>query len=105
VIHPSWQNFLAQRCGLDAFYGWAADVGHRWLHGIVIPDYGPPESVELGKNSSPAVVDEIYTVFNCNWHVLQKHKLFVGCHPNILGNQLFAKEIAGTFQKWIDNAV
>jgi hypothetical protein len=105
VIHPSWQNFLAQQCGLDSFYGWAADVGHRWLHGIVIPDYGPPEQFELDKNPSPTVVDEIYTVFNRSWHVLQKHKLFVGCHPNILGNQLFAKKIANSFNQWIDNAV
>jgi hypothetical protein len=105
VIHASWQNFLAQQCGLNSFYGWAADIGHRWLHGIVIPEYGEPEHFELGKNPSAAVVDEIYTVFNHNWNVLQTHKLFVSSHPTILGNQLFAKEIADSFQKWIDNVV
>jgi hypothetical protein len=105
VIHPSWQNFLAQQCGLNSFYGWAADVGHRWLHGIVIPEYGPPEHFELGKNPSATVIDEIYSVFNDHWQAFQSHRLFVGNHPNILGNQLFAKEIDDSFQKWIDNVV
>jgi hypothetical protein len=36
---------------------------------------------------------------------IEKHKLFRSCHPNILGNQLFAKEIADPFNNWIDNAV
>jgi hypothetical protein len=52
VIHTSWQNFLGRQCGLNSFYGWPADVGHRWLQGIVIPEYGPPEHFELGTDPS-----------------------------------------------------
>jgi lysophospholipase L1-like esterase len=36
---------------------------------------------------------------------MEKHQLFKGVHPNILGNQLFAKEIADSFNQWIDNVV
>ena len=102
VIHPSWQNFLGQRCGLNSFYGWPADVGHRWLQGIVIPEYGPPEHFELGTNPSPVVVDEIHKLFNVNWRILEKNKLFKGTHPTILGNQLFAQEIKQSVNNWID---
>ena len=103
VIHPSWQNFLGQQCGLSSFYGWSGDVGHRLLHGIVIPDYGPPEHFELGTDPSPAVVDEIHKLCNINWKILEKNQLFKGCHPNILGNQLFAREIKQLVNNWIDN--
>ena len=102
VIHPSWQNFLGQRCGLNSFYGWPADVAHRWLKGIVIPEYGPPEHFELGTNPSPAVVDEIHKLFNVKWRILEKNKLFKGTHPTILGNQLFAQEIKQSVNNWID---
>ena len=102
VIHPSWQNFLGQQCGLNSFYGWSADVGHRWLQGIVIPERGPPEHFELGTNPSKAVVDEIHKLFNVNWSILEKHKLWSGVHPNIRGNQLFAKEIKHSVNNWLD---
>jgi hypothetical protein len=102
VIHQSWQNFLGQRCGLNSFYGWPADVGHRWLQGIVIPERGPPEHFELGTNPSPVVVDEIHKLFNVNWRILEKNKLFKGAHPTILGNQLFAQEIKQSVNNWLD---
>lgn len=102
VIHPSWQNFLGQQCGLNSFYGWPADVAHRWLKGIVIPERGPPEHFELGTDPSPAVVDEIHKLFNANWITLEKNKLFKGAHPTILGNQLFAQEIKQSVNNWID---
>ena len=105
VIHPSWQNFLAQQCGLNSFYGWAADVAHRWLQGTVIPDHGPPVHFEMETQPSPAVVDLVHSMITVNWYQLEKNKLFVGNHPNILGNQLFAKEIADSFNKWVDNVV
>ena len=104
VIHPSWQNFLGQRSGLNTFHGWAADIAHRWLQGVYIPESGPPATFELNRNPSPAVVDEIHKLFVI-WRTLKKHKLFFGTHPTILGNQLFAKEIAEPFTKWLDNAV
>jgi len=102
VIHTSWQNFLAQQCGLNSFYGWPADVGHRWLQGIVIPEYGPPEHFELGTDPSKSVVDEIHKLFNVNWRILEKNRLFKGTHPTILGNQLFAQEIKQSVSNWID---
>ena len=102
VIHPSWQNFLAQHCGLNSFYGWPADIGHRWLRGIVIPDRGPPEYFKLEISPSTAVIDEIYKLFNDNWRILEKNKLFKGTHPTILGNQLFAQEIKQSVNNWID---
>jgi hypothetical protein len=105
VIHPSWQNFLAEQCGVDSFYGWAADIGHRWLQGINVPKRGPPEHFDLGTKPSATVVDEIHKILFKTWMEMEKHKLFRGVHPNILGNQLFAKEIAKSFNKWIDNAV
>jgi len=104
VIHPSWQNFLGEQSGLNKFYGWAADIAHRWLQGMYIPEYGPPAKFDLGGKPSPAVVDEIHKMFGV-WKLLEKHKLFIGSHPTILGNQLFAKEIAKPFKQWIDNAV
>jgi hypothetical protein len=102
VIHPSWQNFLGQRCGLNSFYGWSADVAHRWLRGIIIPEYGPPEHFELETRPSKAVVDEIHKLYNFNWKILEKNKLFTWSHPNILGNQLFAREIQQSVNNWID---
>jgi hypothetical protein len=121
VIHASWQNFLWQHSGLnkplrqnflekqsslDNFYGWAADVAHRWLQGVYIPvDGGPPETFDLGGKPSPAVVDEIHKLLFYIWRPMEEHKLFKGVHPTILGNQLFAKEIAKPFKQWIDNAV
>jgi hypothetical protein len=105
VIHPSWQNFLVKHAGLNSVYGWAADVGHRWLQGIVIPEVGEPEHFELGRDPSPAVVEEIHKIIFDTWMEIEKHKLFRSCHPSILGNQLFAKEIADSFNQWIDNVV
>tara|TARA_R110000868_G_scaffold342790_1_gene603685 strand:+ start:61 stop:804 length:744 start_codon:yes stop_codon:yes gene_type:complete len=105
VIHPSWQNFLGQQSGLNKFYGWAAEIAHRWLQGVYIPKYGPPANFELSRKPSPAVVSEIYKMIFYIWKPMEEHKLFCGSHPTILGNQLFAKEIAKPFKQWIDNAV
>ena len=104
VIHPSWQNFLGQQSSLNKFYGWATDIAHRWLQGVYIPEYGPPAKFILGRNPSPAVVDEVDKIFKL-WKIFEQRKLFTIPHPNILGNQLFAKEIAKSFNEWIDNAV
>jgi hypothetical protein len=105
VIHPSWQNFLVKRCGLNSIYGWAADVAHGWLQGIIVPEVGEPEHFDLGRDPSSAVVEEIHKIIFGTWMKIEKHQLFKGVHPTILGNQLFAKEIADSFNQWIDNAV
>ena len=105
VIHPSWQNFLGAQCGLNSFYGWPADIAHGWLQGIIIPKVGSPEQFDLGTKPSMTAVDEIHKIIFKTWMVIEKHKLFRCVHPNILGNRLFAKEIADSFNKWIDNVV
>lgn len=102
VIHPSWQNFLGQQCGLNRFYGWAADVGHRWLKGIAILDYGPPEHFELGTNPSKEIVNEIHKLIKMYWPIMEKNNFFKGSHPTILGNQLFAQEIKQSVNNWLD---
>jgi hypothetical protein len=105
VIHSSWQNFLIKHSGLNSVYGWAADVAHGWLQGIVVPKVGELEHFDLGRDPSPAVVEEIHKIIFKTWMEIEKHQLFRGCHPTILGNQLFAKEIADSFNQWIDNVV
>jgi len=102
VIHPSWQNFLGQQCGLNSFYGWPAEIGHRWLQGIAIPEYGPPEHFELGTNPSKVLVNEVHELLNIKWKIFEKNKLWTGVHPNIRGNQLFAQEIKQSVNNWID---
>jgi hypothetical protein len=77
-------------------------VAHRWLQGIVIPDRGPPLEFELGTDPSRPVVNEIHKLFKIYWPTMEKNKLFVGAHPNILGNQLFAQEIKQSVNNWID---
>jgi len=104
VIHPSWQNFLGQRSNVKQFYGWAADIAHRWIKGVYVPEVGPPATFDLEQDPSPAVVDEVHKILRI-WKSIERHKLICGTHPNILGNQLFAKEIARPFKRWIDNAV
>ena len=71
---------------------------------MFVPDTGPPEKFDLGQDPSSAVVDEIHKIFKI-WSAMEQHNLFKGVHPNILGNQLFAKHIANAFNQWIDNAV
>jgi hypothetical protein len=103
VIHPSWQNFLSQKCNCNvpSFYGWNAGIADRWLRGIVIPEVGPPERFELGSTPSTAMFIEIQRL-KSYWKIMREHKLLVGGHPNILGNQLFAQEIKQSVNNWID---
>ena len=101
VIHPSWQNFLAQHCGLNSFYGWPANIGRRWAQKTIIPKLGPIVHFDLEMPLSTATANEIHKI-KVLWRVMQKHKLLVGGHPTILGNQLFAQEIKQSVNNWID---
>jgi hypothetical protein len=99
VLHPSWQNFLGSCCELDKFFGWPCEIANLWLQGRLdyntyIPQVKPSKSV----------VFEIDRLMS-KWTTLQLNNLWNGVHPSILGNQLFAKEIADSFNKWIDNVV
>jgi hypothetical protein len=103
VIHPSWQNFLAQQCNCNIpnFYGWNAGIADRWLHGIIIPEVGSPERFELGSLASPVLIKELKNI-KSYWQIMREHKFLVGTHPNIVGNQLFAQEIKQSVNNWID---
>ena len=106
VIHPSWQNFLGQLCdnppiSQKSFYGWPAEIANLWLQGMYVPEYGLPVKFDLGGNPSHEVVFFIDRVVS-NWTTMRKNKLFEGVHPNIRGNQLFAREIKQSVNNWLD---
>ena len=88
VIHPSWQKFLASKCDARLDYGWGAEIAHKLI--ISNPDIKPSHSI----------VDAITDTFNI-WHKLEMNHLFQICHPNILGNKLFAKEIENPLINWL----
>jgi len=89
VIHPSWQKFLADTCGVKLNFGWGAEVAHKFI--ISNPDIKP----------SYSIVDAISDTFN-SWHKLEMNHLFQICHPNVLGNRLFAKEIKDPLFNWLE---
>jgi len=97
VIHPSWQNFLGNQSGLDPFLGWPCEIANLWLQGRL--DYGRHIPMV---DPSKELVFEIDQQFK-RWDILEQNKLWCGVHPNLRGNQLFAKHIADSFNKWIDN--
>jgi hypothetical protein len=106
VIHPSWQNFLAQQCdelhfSQKRFYGWPAEIANLWLQGAYIPERGPPAKFDLGANPSHEVVFFIDRTLS-HWTTMEKNNLFRGVHPNIRGNQLFAQEIKQSVNNWLD---
>ena len=88
VLHPSWQKFLAGTCNVKLDLGWGAEVAHR----IIISN--------LYIKPSHDIVDVITDTFK-SWHKLEMNHLFQICHPNILGNQLFAKEIKDPLFNWL----
>jgi hypothetical protein len=88
VIHPSWQKFLASTCDVELDCGWGAEIAHRII------------SNNPGIKPSYGIVDAVTDTFN-SWHRLEMNHLFQICHPNILGNQLFAKEIKDSLFGWL----
>ena len=99
VIHPSWQNFLGTQCGIEPFFGWPAEVGNKWITGRLDWEIQIPQV-----NPSHQTVFEIDYLLS-HWSTLAQNKLWCGVHPNILANQLFAKQINNTFNQWIDNTI
>jgi hypothetical protein len=89
VIHPSWQKFLAGTCNIKFDRGWGAEVAHKSI--ISNPDVKP----------SYSLVDAITETFN-SWHKFEMNHLFQICHPNILGNKLFAQEIKTPLFNWLN---
>jgi hypothetical protein len=88
VIHPSWQKFLTNICNVQLDMGWGAEIAHKII--ISNPSIKPSHSL----------VDAVCDTFS-SWHKLEMNSLFQICHTNILGNQLFAKELKDPLFKWL----
>jgi hypothetical protein len=81
IIHPSWQNFLANEAGIQPNeYNWGYDVAHLMLF--------------KNKNIQPSdqLIMDTYDGLEF-WHELQNKKVFFDVHPNKLGTIKFAKHI------------
>jgi len=100
VIHQSWQNFLGSQCGLGNFIGWQGEIANLWLQGRLEYDVYIDTVMP-----SKQVVFELDRLMSAWTTIGLNGKLWCGVHPNILGNQLFAKEIANSFNQWINNVV
>lgn len=104
VIHDSWQKFLLTQANIVAnnFFGWPAEVAHRWLQGQIDSKQG--SIVELAQDRSPSadVVFQTHKTLRL-WQRLQQNRLWYEVHPNRRGNVLFAAEIKNSMQQWLDN--
>jgi hypothetical protein len=101
VIHPSWQNFLAEQCSLNSFFGWPAEIAHLWLSLQVVPRHGPVMSFDCDQLPSKSAVFEINHAMSV-WKKLERSRLWCGAHPNIRGNQLFAQAIGDLVNQWLE---
>jgi hypothetical protein len=91
IIHPSWQQFLANYAGVALKQGWGADESHRAL----VVDY-------TDIKPSNQIVDAMVEQFDV-WHRLEYNRLFSSNHTNKKGNELFAKEIQSSIESFINN--
>jgi hypothetical protein len=103
VIHASWQNFLLEqgRISTPRFFGWAAEVAHRWLHNRIEGRQGPEYTLDLEVPVSNDVVfciDQAFTL----WSKLERRRLWSNVHPNIRGNELFAQAIGDLVNQWLE---
>jgi hypothetical protein len=95
VGHNSWQKWLAKEAGMSITNdvvsvtmddggdfqvdrAWGAEILHRHMHEH--PEIDPDKSL----------MNSIWDIFFF-WKELEKSNLFYDVHPNLLGNQLFAK--------------
>lgn len=104
VIHTSWQKFLLAQANVVAnnFFGWPAEVAHRWLQGRIDSKQGT--IMEFAQDQSPSA-DVVFTTHKTLhlWQRLQRSRLWYEVHPNRRGNTLFAAEIKNSMQQWLDN--
>lgn len=91
IVHPSWQKFLAEYADVKLDVGWGCEVAHKWL----LVDY---PKLKPSKNLVNSVSDTWRA-----WCELDLNGVFCWCHPNKLGNELFAREIEQKIQTWIKN--
>lgn len=79
IIHPSWQNFLADYSGVESRnYNWGYEIAHVMFR--VFPDV---------KHDSQLIMD-MYDGLEF-WQQLENKKMFCDVHPNKLGNIKFAE--------------
>ena len=105
VGHASWQKWLAQQAGLaidndtvhvkmddggdfSFDWCWGAEVIHRCMHEdpAIDPD--------------PSLTNSVWDIFFF-WKELEKANLFYEVHPNLPGNQLFAKFLQPTITNFL----
>jgi hypothetical protein len=90
IIHPSWQNFLADKIEVRPNeYNWGYDVAHLML--FRHPNIQP----------SDQLIMDIYDGLEF-WLELQNKKVFHIVHPNRFGNILFAAHIKQQVVNFID---
>lgn len=89
VIHPSWQQFIADQLPDNRFeIGWgASDVGWRMHSDNVVPS-----------SQLTFMWDEQIKEW-CYW---EEHDLFCHEHPTLKANELFAKNIQKDVIQWLN---
>lgn len=90
IIHPSWQNFLADSVGVKTNeYNWGYEVAH-----LMISKY---------KDTQPGdqLILDTYDGLEF-WQELQNRKVFFHSHPNRQGNIIFAKHIKQQVENFIN---
>jgi hypothetical protein len=105
VGHASWQKWLAQQIGLvvddntvqvkmddggdfSFDHCWGAEVIHRYMH------------EHPGINPDPSLTNSVWDIFFF-WKELEKANLFCEVHPNLPGNQLFARFLHPTVTNFL----
>ena len=91
IIHPSWQKFLAESVGVKLTNGWGCELPHK----LLLIDY---PKLKPSKN----LVNRVSDTWRA-WCEMDLNGVFCWCHPNKLGNELFAREIEQKIQTWIKN--
>ena len=108
VACDSWQKWLAQQAGLTVDngvvsvkmddggdflikHGWGAEIAHRYLH----------EHPAI--NPDPGLMNSVWDIFFF-WKELEKANLFYEVHPNLQGNQLFAKFLLPTVTNFLQES-
>jgi hypothetical protein len=89
IIHPSWQNFLANQVGVQSRdYNWGYEIAHVMFR--VFPEVKPTDQLVM----------DMYEGLDF-WERLEKEKVFCDVHPNKLGNIKFAKYIKEKVIKFV----
>ena len=101
VIDSSWQNFLRQESDLDTGYNWGVEVLHTHLNlSNNLDMLGPKRHLLRPDSMSEIFADKLWNQFDI-WKKLEKNNLFCECHPNKIGNELYAKYTLDNVQEFL----